>query len=549
MAIAHQSLIKYVSDLGYTSPTEGGLCFGLVHMWVQAILCKDLKSFTIRLNKINQDILHNKRLTLAERYKAGIMHFFDGVEIYHKSTRHYRHLFELDKRNITFQQDALESAKLASSLEIEKQGGLHKSAEFTGVYNKTELMQYFKTLSETLGNTPDPFALVLDNVNHVIGVSYDTKRKKWLFCDANQLPIRSYQQPEDVCDAIMRGFQVNSDDHVIMNTIAYTTKLNQNKIDCVIKDWKENPTIKLMHQVTEEKATKVSSNNDSWLFQAVSINDVETVHALLKIKNIDHNIATKVGKFTPLHAAASNGSVDCLKALIAEENTDMNSQTSDGSTALYIAVFSGHTDFVKLLLKYRKANPTLAADGITPLAAALYFHQFRIAWELFKDPRVNNIDKVFKHPILHGLGAAYTLLYVGYFILTIAMYNLILCATIVGVVVGSMSWLLQMQRHKLTEEAFKSLSKQKNHSSEVCRERLMAELDKLTTNQLQSLQTGVDSGKSWKKYFKPNNFCNLSATWYYKHYLLGLKLSSDSFVVHNKYLISNIIKRKLGTQR
>lgn len=549
MAVAHQALVKYVADLGYTSPAEGGMCFGLVHMWVQAILSNDLKSFTQRLQKIEHDILNNNALTLAQRYKAGIMHLLDGIEIYHKSTRHYRYLFDLDNRNVTFQQDALESAKLVSSIEIEKQGGLHKNAEFTGVYNKLELVEYFKTLQETLAKTQEPFAFVLDNVTHVIGVSYDLKTKKWLLCDANQLPIRRYARHEDLCEAIMRGFQVKANDQVIMNTIAYSTKINQHIHCAIIKQWKEHPIVKSMHQVTEQKATKISKNNDSWLFQATSINDLETVDALLKIKSTDRNLATKVGKFTPLHAAASNGSVDCLKLLMADDQVDMNSQTSDGSTALYIAVFSGHKDCVKLLLKNRKANPTLAVNNVTPLEAALHFHQFRIAWELLKDPRINNIDKLFKHPILHGLGMVYALLYIGYFLLSIAMPHLILGAIIMGTVTGAISWLLQKQRERITQKAHAVLPKQESHAIEDSRKQLIDELNKYSITQLESLQTGIQSGQSWMKYFKPSNFCSFNATWHYKHYLLGIKLSSENLIVHNKHLISNMIKRKVGTQK
>jgi ankyrin repeat protein len=79
-------------------------------------------------------------------------------------------------------------------------------------------------------------------------------------------------------------------------------------------------------------------------------------------------------KFSQLHRAAGNGSLDKITRIIDDQSCDLNKQClDDGTTALYMACQEGHLDVVKLLLGcQRHVDPNLAStlDGSTPLHVA-----------------------------------------------------------------------------------------------------------------------------------------------------------------------------------
>jgi ankyrin repeat protein len=64
--------------------------------------------------------------------------------------------------------------------------------------------------------------------------------------------------------------------------------------------------------------------------------------------------ARQVGAFTPLHAVAQTGDAEMAELLLSFA-ADINARTSEGDTALSIAIEWGHRDVAILLREHRDA--------------------------------------------------------------------------------------------------------------------------------------------------------------------------------------------------
>ena len=75
-------------------------------------------------------------------------------------------------------------------------------------------------------------------------------------------------------------------------------------------------------------------------------------------------------EFNALHAAASSGNEDIINFLLGKK-MNIDSQTPNGWTPLFIAARDGHAEAAKLLL-FRKAHPNIQTDlGATALLMAI----------------------------------------------------------------------------------------------------------------------------------------------------------------------------------
>ena len=62
------------------------------------------------------------------------------------------------------------------------------------------------------------------------------------------------------------------------------------------------------------------------------------------------NVSDNRGWF-PIHEAASQGNHHCFQLLTSNRNTELNSETYSGETALFLALAGGHVDMVTALLQ------------------------------------------------------------------------------------------------------------------------------------------------------------------------------------------------------
>ena len=89
---------------------------------------------------------------------------------------------------------------------------------------------------------------------------------------------------------------------------------------------------------------------------------------------------------TPLHAAAARGDVDRIRALLDDENLQLEADTpsGDGTTALHAAAAMGHAAAVRLLLELGGSTEAAGRDGATPLMRAAAMGQAEAAVALLE---------------------------------------------------------------------------------------------------------------------------------------------------------------------
>lgn len=106
------------------------------------------------------------------------------------------------------------------------------------------------------------------------------------------------------------------------------------------------------------------------LHSACIAGDVESVTSLLTFLDLTSaSIANSQGA-TPLHSAAFNGHLDCVRALV-DANIDIDAAEERGSTPLFLAAQCGHESVVRYLVKQNANVARPCALGSTPLMAAV----------------------------------------------------------------------------------------------------------------------------------------------------------------------------------
>lgn len=389
-------IVQLMKSLGYKSDS-GGICFGLAHMAMQAILVNDLDTFDRRLqvihgivmtaksdleallreqNQIEADqMLDLKQLTqdqektlhtliktsvqsLSKDEYSSIIPFCEGIEFYHQADL-YPAWFE--KGQAPSQQNASPAVPLLRSLAFDKmQKSIEHLPAFSGIYTKQELFNYFHILSKSLQSVTlkHPIALVLD-ANHTVTLGYDPQNRSWTFTNANHLPSIRCTNIEALTNCIFTAyFEMNPDNReyisqldtmdltdlaTVFSTKIYMVDEDKPAINQCIENCKKDNTWIAMHKISSKRADMTDATNLSLLHIAVKEHDLETINALIK------------------------------------KGADVNAADHDGETPLHLAVISNHPDIVKLLLD-EGANPDASmTDGTSPLTFAIEYDSFEIA--------------------------------------------------------------------------------------------------------------------------------------------------------------------------
>jgi len=381
MPLQHGQFIKYMQRLGYRSNT-GGVCFGLAHMGLQAILCEDFESFEKRLQDIEEDIENNDRLgkliaktdirkiegiTKDEISKlTDIRAFCDGVELYFQP-QYYKDFFQ-DARPLS--QDPIKTAPLIDSIKMTEQQGLYQADRFSGVYEEQDLVDLLKSLKEKIPNGYNkPIALVISSMGHSICVGYIPNLQEWVFINANSLPPKRLNE-ESLAREIKRSFR-NTKKNILIGKV-YSTKNSKEQVDNIISGWKNAKTYERIQTVTPEKARYVNDRNQTWLHYSAHVGDLPSTQDLLA-KDADFDLKTVEG-WAPLRLAVGSGHLEVVKALI-HRGADVNAIGADDRTPLMLAALFGHLEVVNALIANGADVNARDANGRTPLMlAALFGH-------------------------------------------------------------------------------------------------------------------------------------------------------------------------------
>ncbi|XP_037070692.1 myotrophin-like [Pollicipes pollicipes] len=105
----------------------------------------------------------------------------------------------------------------------------------------------------------------------------------------------------------------------------------------------------------------------SALVWGIKNGDLEQVKELVESKNVDVNQA--IDGRSPIHYAADYGQLEVLEYLL-NRGADLNVTDKHGISVILAAIWEGHTDCVKLMLKKGASKTGSTPDGTSYLDAA-----------------------------------------------------------------------------------------------------------------------------------------------------------------------------------
>jgi ankyrin repeat protein len=104
------------------------------------------------------------------------------------------------------------------------------------------------------------------------------------------------------------------------------------------------------------------------LFDACVSGHTDLVLALLS-QGRNPNIKDLSCSYRPLHYAARNGHLPCVRALL-RAGALVDARTEGGATALHRAAYVGHEEVVRVLLEAGADPMAVDEDGVTPIGKA-----------------------------------------------------------------------------------------------------------------------------------------------------------------------------------
>lgn len=379
MPIGQSWFEQKMIQLGYNLTDQGGQCFGLAFMALQAFLADDMQSFDERialLQLLDDDITHLKQMKLDSEVKAShlsaklsdLYAFFDGIQLYQTPER-YENIFQ----SHVVPKD-LAAQKILTPIKLNQEPNHPVSVKrFCSAFNLTELPIYLNALSSEI---KQPTAIMLHSNNHAINLNFDPEKQKWFFIDANQLPTKIFDVKDHQALSLTLLSALNNlrspSEYAIFETVIYTRQAKKAELLQSINSIEHNPLWARIHEVSLERAKYLDTYSCGLLFIAADHGHTNIVEQLLKYTAINVNQASVYNRATALHVAAQNGHFEVVKQLLQQSNIDVNLQMAKGVTALILATRHNHVEIIKLLLNHPEinANSQRTYDGATALFIA-----------------------------------------------------------------------------------------------------------------------------------------------------------------------------------
>lgn len=273
-------LILMMEAFGYKS-NRRGICYGVAHMGVSAMLIRDIQTFNERLavmyriytesvaettsefketpqdeatpeekeayqqqfiKSIKQTIL-KQFSKLSSKNQVDMLGFFDGVELFHQSFM-YPHLFPKFKLRPTTQNASL-TAPLVASISLSKLGGMVEINDMElNNFSIDELQKLLEDLSSSLdtkeSNVTEPVAFCLLNPNvhfyHAASIGYDPITHLWTMVNANQLPAESFSTANELAKQLFSALFLEKYPSLIIS--AWTSHSSKTILQQPLNDWK-----------------------------------------------------------------------------------------------------------------------------------------------------------------------------------------------------------------------------------------------------------------------------------------------------------------------
>jgi ankyrin repeat protein len=268
----HRRIIKAANALGY-SLGEGGTCFGIVQMAIQARLSETFDIFLARLGYISSndpDTIKTHLASAREKVKKKEKSFLNTNETQALETAaFFEGVYSLQKpqalREINKDRDdkllksfkdreskyllkkilsgqhfnSSETLKLVQSIAMERSGGLahHKQEDSLSTYTQAQVEIFFSRWAIAFQHLEQPLALKLTfdfnfltkGLMHAIAVIYEPIAKGWRFVDPNYLHLSGkVYSNKDLANIIMQKLDISlSEQHRFAKHISRKLKIEQ----------------------------------------------------------------------------------------------------------------------------------------------------------------------------------------------------------------------------------------------------------------------------------------------------------------------------------
>lgn len=313
-----------------------GVCFGLVSMWMQAVLCEDENSFNIRMQLLCQEprlgwdlnghkysslselikqlrvLNQNKKLTLVEYVFLEIPAFIEGLLAYHASKDTSLHPY------IVGVQDPVKISPYVLPAKLEFQSGnknmpIHRAYKHGVAGTRFTYTGLIMKMCYSMQSANKPFAILLHSLSHSIGLTF--RKNKFIIFDVNfmayvDVSSVEYDKIEQVIDTIFKIFRVDA------------------TLDSYIELY-------------------VSPENNRVNYKSKYVIEPKYCPSLVSIASGN----------TLLHLAAQNGDLNLVKAIVGSvpgSKAVINAMCKGGTPICYAALF-GHFAVVEFLLQHGAA--------------------------------------------------------------------------------------------------------------------------------------------------------------------------------------------------
>jgi ankyrin repeat protein len=424
MAISHSKLISLIASLGYPT-NEGGMCFGIAAMGLQAIFAKDLATFERRLTflgsieekdfKQRVEAAESKRKNLLAEYKKQLVQqlespdnykknqfideqltkdeqaliecraLMEGIAIHHHPEK-FPQLFEPSSSSFTQNLSQTFCRTLPPTLvkkvpdqedkdkRAKEESSIVKGSSFCSVYHEQDEKAYPHLKKESLKTELTAYFSLLRE--HLFTPALDSPIVLSLGSSNHQITVTYYPDKKQwlLINANNLPSQYFDNDKAIAEEVLKA--FSYNECAAIITD------IYFLSSEKTDVQERIEKCKKEELWQTLHTTDKEDTSDRWKL--IDSTGSPW------LYIAAKNNQLDTLERLLEKKDINPNAARNDGATPLYIAAHEGHLAIVKALLKHKDINPntTTNADA-TPLHIAAQNGHLEIVDALLKHKDIN----------------------------------------------------------------------------------------------------------------------------------------------------------------